>query len=84
MILSINRLRSGQHRDLNVPLPLEMVSQATGYGILTGTILESCSVMSSLIKKLLVSELVELQALWNRCQKDKIKWVEVMFTLILL
>lgn len=40
--------------------------------------------MSSLIKKLLVSELVELQALWNRCQKDKIKWVEVMFTLILM
>lgn len=65
MILSINRLRSEKHCDLNVPLPLEMVSQATGYEILTGPILESHSVMSSLIKNLLVSELVKLQAFWN-------------------
>lgn len=59
MILSTNRLRSEQHCDLNVPLPLEMVSQATG------PILESRSVMSSLIKKLLVSELVKLHVFWN-------------------
>lgn len=65
MILSINRLRSEQHCDLSVSLLVEMVSQATLYGIWAGPILESHGVMSSLVKELLLSELVELQALWN-------------------
>lgn len=53
-----------------------MISQASGYGILAGQVVRETLCCSSLIKNLPASELLELQALWNWCQKDKTKRIE--------